>query len=327
MAIIYDWKTGTTSVSSAQNLIINTLPIGLNNVTCSVTDGITSATSNTAIVEVDWTYSKLKQGSDVVNYMPLHGYTIESTMAMNRSVDSRGIVSWLDDGRQFDTYSSEYTAEVQSSECQLLEQILCRDTQTDLTIDAPWERGFHPFGFEFAHGIDYAINVKSFDLSGGVNILEKARVYKFGIYPAVSFVTYQVSQVISSQCAPLDQWRIESIPFPFPTRKNELNNTKEAMITGGRSYSATNTTRQYGDIAEVAIKCGEEQARQIVTFFNSTMRGTTKTATFPAGYNIFGRRTSGLTSCKVKLFSPTIKQNHVNLGIVEITFTLQMVGV
>jgi hypothetical protein len=61
-------------------------------------------------------------------------------------------------------------------------------------------------------------------------------------------------------------------------------------------------------------------------YITGNMRGNERTATFPAGYNIFGRRYSGLTTCKVKLYDNEITMAHSNLGSIEIGLSLQMVG-
>jgi hypothetical protein len=50
------------------------------------------------------------------------------------------------------------------------------------------------------------------------------------------------------------------------------------------------------------------------------------TATYPAIYNMFGRRYADLTTSTVRLADNTIRIRHVKASIVEIEFSLQMVG-
>ena len=185
--------------------------------------------------------------------------------------------------------------------------------------------GFYPFGMGFATEQDYPVNIVSWDIEEETYHGEEKR-YKIKSVPAVRDI---YSSLVESQAIGgciLDHWQIAGVPFSYVRPDNKHNDMRFVSVGHGDSFQVVDSTRPYGEVADITINVDEEQARQVLQFFTKVMRGTEQIATFPASYNLFSRRYEGLTSATVKLYSNAIKVVHGSVGSVEISFQLQIVG-
>lgn len=243
---------------------------------------------------------------------------------MDRSVDSRGFVQWRDNGKRYDKYSNSFT--FYSETPKDIEEFIVSDSEDVVKITTPTAYGFYPFGMGFATGQDFNVNIGKAD-NGNELIFGEIKYYTFTSFPVDRdiYTTYIAS---TTQIGKVEEhWTIGGVYFPFIKSKNILNDKRFTSQQNGSSSQITDTTKPYGDIAEISVNVSEEQARLILQFLTITMRGTEQVAVYPLTYNIFGRRYDTLTTSKVKIFSEDIGIKHNGLDDVEISFKLQMVGV
>lgn len=272
-------------------------------------------------------FNTITKGAKSVNTYTFYGCSTEIALGMDRNVDSRGFVQWLDNGKEYDNYYSEYSLDTENGKA--LEEILTDDTINVATISTPFVNGFYPFSPLFATNQDYSVYFSDgWKGLGDLDVNGLHRKYTLTIVPAVQdiYSSYTLNGVVSQGCI-VDNWQINGVPFPFSEWSQDLNNLSRVVTLGGNASEIVDTKREYGDVVKLNLNCGEEQARQILYFITHVMRGTVQTATFPDVYNIFGRRYEGLTSCKVKLHSNILKVTHDNYHEVTIELELQMVGV
>lgn len=295
----------------------------------SVTDGVTTVLSAlipvTVTVPVTDGSNKLVQGATEVSIFSRYGYKTEIAMRMDKTTDSRGIVRWLDDGRDYDSYKTEL--QVRTTTPLELEALLCDDSTDALKITTPNTLGLFPFTPIYATGYDYPISVVSWKTGGDAVIGGEVVDYELSIVPAVRGVYDAFPKATDLGGCIVSAWQIGAVDFPFSDWEPEINDYRRVIELNGNNSELVDTTRTYGDIAKIKVNCSEEQARRILSFFVSTMRGSEQTATFPDSYHIFGRRYSGMTTCKVRLYEPILTVSHTNYESVDIEFTLQMVGV
>lgn len=271
-------------------------------------------------------YNQFKQGGATVDIKTLVPYKVEIDLAMEKSVDSRGLIRWLDDGKRYDNYRT--SIEVEGVTASALENLLTSDSTDTLYITTPIVNGFYPFGMNFSTEQDYAVHVTKKYKGKDVNIFGKLRMYELEIIPAVEdiYSSYTKSGIIADCGRSLNHWQIDTTYFPFGDFKDDVNDWKRVVQLGGNSSEMVDTTRDYGDICTVKVNCSEEQARKIISFLTETMRGVDKTATFPSIYNMFGRRYPDLTSAIVRIADTRITIEHVKAANVNIEFKLQMVS-
>jgi hypothetical protein len=208
-----------------------------------------------------------------------------------------------------------------------LETLLCDDSTDVLKITTPNAKGLFPFTSVYATGHDYPINVASWKTNGDAVILGEVCDYELTIVPAVRGVCDNTPKSTDLGGCIVSAWKIGNIDFPFSEWEPEINDYRRVIELNGNNSELVDSTRTYGDIAKIKVNCSEEQARRILCFILFTMRGSEQVATFPDSYHIFGRRYSGMTTCKVRLYEPILNVTHVNYESVDIEFTLQMVGV
>jgi hypothetical protein len=266
----------------------------------------------------------IKQGVTGVGVQLLYG-NIETKidLSMERGIDARGIINWLDNGKEYDNFSTSIT--LQTDVGGDLEDLLSNSSTDDISIVSNKN---YPFTPVFDNNQDYPVNVESWSTEGNYTILGELRRYKMNIVPNVTdiYTSLTASGIIDS-CPDDNHWQIGAIPFPFTDFKQVINDHRRVNVYGGSSSSIADTERTYGDVAEMTIRVEEDQARKILQFFTGVMRGTEQTLTMPAIYNIFGERYKGITSCKCKLYDSILTVSHTNYRSVEIKFKLQMTGV
>lgn len=295
----------------------------------SVTDGVDTVLSSLipVVVLAGSTYVKFLCGDAEINILPLYGYKTDIELSMERSVDSRGFVTWLDNTKNYDNYTTEFSFHTEDANG--FELFNAFDSENDIYITSPYSNGFRPLGIGFATGQNYSVNVYDVESDGKVDIFNTARTYKCKITNAISnvYTGYTKSSTISDGIPLLQHWQIGTMYLPFADWSQIMNDDRKVLKTGGGSSYVVDTTKAYGDVSRIRVTCSEEQARLILQYFTETMRGTDRTATFPLGYSIFGDRYTGITSCTVRLYEPILSIVHRGLNTVEIEFSLQMVGV
>lgn len=253
-----------------------------------------------------------------------YGYTTEIALSIERALDANGKVQWIDNGQEYDNYSTSITARTTSGGD--LENLLSGTDTGTLTLTNNGENW--PFSMVFQQGQDININVDSWSTSGDDNIFGDTRTYTLEIVPRYTDIYSNLTQSgVIPDCTGRNHWQIGSVQFPFADWDQVVNDRRRVNVYGGSSGNLDDTKREYGDVSTMTINCDEEQARKILQFFVFTMRGTEQTAIFPAVYRIFGERYKDITTCKVKLFDNILTVTHVNKFSVNITFSLQMVGV
>ena len=227
-------------------------------------------------------------------------------------------------GKQYDRYKTTFT--FSSEDPQAIEEFICNDSVDPVEVTTPTANGFFPFGLGFATGQDYGVNILSAETKNEV-YLGEIKEYQFTVVPYLSDIynTLIASTTLAGDVN--EHWSIGGVYFPCIKTNSTLNDMRYTTILNGGSAQIVDTTKPYGDIAEITVDVSEEQARLIMQFFTTVMRGLEKVAVYPLGYNIFGRRYDTLTTCKVKLFESEITQKQSGAGSVEISFKLQMVGV
>lgn len=276
---------------------------------------------------VDGATSQIVQGDDAVSIHFLYGCKTTISLHMDRDTDSRGIVQWLDNGKDGDSYNSTVTIDTEDGEG--LENIVVSDSTDQLYFTTPITNGFYPFGIGFATNQSYPVVIDKPPTNKNVDLFRTVREYKL----SYSFATPDIYNSITESTAIADRgcfynhWQIGGVAFPFGEFKDSTNVDIKATKMIGWTSKTVDTTDIYGDVSIVKLSCGEEQARQILQFFTGVMRGTTQTLTSPAIYDIFGKRYTGLTSCQVKLATNKITIEHKNWDNVIIGFSIQMVGV
>ena len=268
----------------------------------------------------------IKQGALSVTVNPLYGQiSTEIALSMERNLSSRGHVGWLDNGAQYDNYSGSVGVDTEEGEA--LENLLSGDLTDTIFLTACTANGFLPFGQYFAGLQEYPVNISTWKTNGDLDIFGNHRGYelKYAYVGDDIYNSLDINTPISGGCVK-EHWTLGGVPFPFSEWTQQINDKRRFVQTGGTSSGIVDTTRLYGDVAKVGFQVWEEQARQILAFLCTVMRGTAQTAVFPAGYNIFGRRYEGITTCQVKLYSNILKISHNNYGSVIIECELQMVG-
>jgi hypothetical protein len=270
--------------------------------------------------------STIFQGATGAEIRVESGYKVKIKMALDGVKDSRGIIQWEDDGKEYDNYSNSISFRGMTSEA--LETLLASDSEETYYLSTPITNGFYPFGMGFATNQNYPVSISGGYLGKDVDVFGKLRRYKIKCIPAVEdiYTSLNEATAISGCTRILNGWSIGSSSFPFGKFSQSNNDEKRIIQLGGNSSELVDTTRLYGDVAKISIECTEEQARQILQYFTKTMRGTEKTATFPSIYNMFGRRYENITTATVKLFSNIIEIEHKSASVVQIGFKLQMVG-
>lgn len=304
---------GVTIVSSAPMAIPNSNPVTI----------FFSSPLSVSVPQVTYLYKGLLSAKVEV----LYGYKVTVDLAMTRSIDSRGYVRWLDMTRQYDNYkgSLELTTDAPSE----LENMLVEDTINNYYLSALYDNGFYPFGMGFATGQDFAVRFTKKHRGKDNNIFGKQRSYELEYIPAVQdvYTSYTESGAIADCGRVLDHWTLGTVDMPFGRFEDTVNDWKSVTQYNGNSSEVVDETRLYGDVCELKITCSENQARLILQYITNVMRGTDKTITVPSNYNMFGRRYSDLTSMTVRLYDGKISIEHKNAASVDISFTLQMVGV
>ena len=286
-----------------------------------VADGAVEAPFQVAIVTEG--ANTISQGDAIVEVLTLDGSGVDISMNMERCLDSRGFVQWLDNGKEFDNYKNSF--KVRSETPQAFELLMNSDSVDTVELTTPIEDAFFPFGMGFATQQNYPININTWSIEEQTYHGE-VKEYSVTSFPNVRDIYSSLVESSAIVGCVLDHWQIAGVPFPFMQPKNDHNDMRFTSVGHGDSFQVVDPTREYGEVAEFSIEVEEEQARQILQFFTKVMRGTEQTATFPASYNLFSRRYEGLTSATVKLFSEVIKVLHIAQGRVEINFSLQIVG-
>lgn len=255
------------------------------------------------------------------------GYKVKIKLALEGEKDSRGIMQWEDEGLAYDEYSN--SIQFRGLTPNALENLLASDSEETYYLSTPITNGFYPFGMGFATNQNYPVSVKGNYSGSDVDVFGKLRVYKTETESVPNDIYNSLTEASTiADCGRIiSGWQIDSVPFPFAKWSQSNNDKKRIVRAGGGVSELVDTTRTYGDVAKIKVTVAEEQARQILQFLTKIMRGTEKTATTPAIYNIFGRRNEGLTSATVQLFSNIITIEHTRASIVKIGFQLQMVGV
>jgi hypothetical protein len=254
------------------------------------------------------------------------GYKVKIKLALNGTTDSRGLIQWEDDGKEYDKYSNSLTFRGMTS--QALENILASDSEDPYYMSTPVPNGFYPFGMGFATGQNYPVSIEGNYKGSDVDVFGKLRKYTIQTRSSVTDIYGSLVEATAiSDCGRIiSGWTIGGVPFTFAKWVQSNNDQKRIVGAGGGTSEIVDTTRTFGDVAKITVTVAEEQARQILQFFTKTMRGTSKSAIFPSIYNIFGRRYEGATGATVKLFSDEITIEHTRPSIVKIGFQLQMVG-
>ncbi|MCP4338144.1 MAG: hypothetical protein GY799_04500 [Desulfobulbaceae bacterium] len=287
-----------------------------------VADGAVEAPFQVAIVTEG--ANTITQGDTTVEVITLDGSGVDIALDMERGVDSRGFVQWLDNGKEYDNYKNSFF--VRSETPQSFELLMNSDSVDSVEISTPIKEGFFPFGMGFATEQNYPVNINTWEIEAQTYHGE-VKDYSVTAYPNVRDIYSSLIESTTLSGCVLDHWQIAGVPFPFMQPDNDHNDMRFTSVGHGDSYQVVDPTREYGESASFTIEVEEEQARLILQFFTKVMRGTEQTATFPASYNLFSRRYEGLTTATVKLFSNVVKVLHISQGRVEINFSLQIVGV
>lgn len=303
---------GVTIVSSAPLTIPNSNPVAI----------FFSAPIAVNVPQVTYLYKGLSSAKVEV----LYGYSVDIDLALNRSIDSRGYVRWLDMTRQYDNYKA--SVKITSDVPEALESMLVDDTINNYYLSALYPNGFYPFGMGFATGQDYAVRFTKKHKGEDTNVFGKQRVYELEYIPAVQdvYTSYTESGAISDCGRVLDHWTLGTVAMPFGRFEDVVNDWKSVTQYNGNSSEVVDETRLYGDVCKIKLRCPEDQARQILQYITNVMRGTDKAITVPANYNMFGRRYPDEKSITVRLYDSKIKIVHANASSVDISFSLQMVG-
>jgi hypothetical protein len=244
----YSSETNTTGLFSvdiptAQPSDAGTYEITVTNAGSSVSDSV-AVTVNSAIAKFTMT-----QGATEIECDPLYGYESVLRMSMMRGIDSRGRVAWLDNGRQYDQYETTFKIRTIGDNSEKFEDMVAGDSVDTVVLNAPWQKGFRPFGYEFSTG-DYPVNIASVESVGDVDIFGKQREYTIKIYPAVSHTTFTQSGAISS-CVPLNHWQIGDMYLPFAEWVQEINDFRRVIKTGSTSSQVVDPARSYGDVVKL----------------------------------------------------------------------------
>ncbi len=287
-----------------------------------VAEGAVEAPFQVAIVTEG--ANTITQGDTTVEVITLDGSGVDIALDMERGVDSRGFVQWLDNGKEYDNYKTSFS--VRSETPQAFELLMNSDSVDSVEISTPIKEGFFPFGMGFATEQNYPVNINTWEIEAQTYHGE-VKDYSVTAYPNVRDIYSSLIESTTLSGCVLDHWQIAGVPFPFMQPDNDHNDMRFTSVGHGDSYQVVDPTREYGESASFTIEVEEEQARLILQFFTKVMRGTEQTATFPASYNLFSRRYEGLTTATVKLFSNVVKVLHISQGRVEINFSLQIVGV
>lgn len=266
----------------------------------------------------------ITNGVDSCDILLKYGYSTTIDLSMQKSVDSRGIVSWLDYGMQYDNFTTKF--QLTTIEPQMFEKIVGENEGEQITIEQLSENWLFTPMFDYAQNL--SVNVKSWSNKGNLDIFAEEVQYDMEITPNVTGVySNLVAQQTIQQCSPyVNHWQLDNIEMPFADWESSINDKKRHIQYYGSSVSVEDSAREYGDSVKLKITVSEEQARKILIHLTQVKRSNELLATFPQEYNIFGNRYLGITSARVKLFGEKITVKHKNHRRVEIGFSLQMIG-
>lgn len=265
-------------------------------------------------------------GTGAADFTVLSGYSVEIRLSMYSQDDSRGYRQWLDNGKAYDSYTNSFR--VLPTDPKAFENLLVTDSTNVPLLTTPIENGFYPFGMGFATGQNYPVLFQTKHVAEDQGNMWKQRVYELEATPAVKdiYTSLNENTTINGCTRYFNHWTLGGVAIPYGEFEDSVNQKKRVIIQNGFSTEIKESVRTYGDVADIKVRCTEEQARQILQYITGTMRGTTVTSTFPSSYGIFGRRYHNTTSASVILYNNIIRLTHVRASIVDIEFSLQMVG-
>jgi len=200
----------------------------------------------------------------------VYGAETTVTMLMDRGVDSRGFVQWMAYGKQYDKYKT--TFQFYSDDPNAIEEFICNDSDDGVDITTPTPNGFFPFGLGFATGQDYGVNILASDTKKET-ALGEIKFYSFTVVPSFRdiYTTLTASSGLDGRVE--DHWSIDGVYFPSIKNESLLNDMRYTIITNGGSSQIVDATKPYGDVADITVNVTEEQARLIMQFFTTVMRG------------------------------------------------------
>jgi len=255
-----------------------------------------------------------------------YGYKTELSLAMKKIRNSRGMISWVDMGVEFDDYQCDFSfsnlAEVQDN----IEAIV--KSVDDIEFSSISD--FYPFtpAFNYGSGLDIAIkktgNIKAIDP------LNKAYKSTWKIVPAMTDVAATLgsaTEIVDEFRSP-EHWALGGtvlLPSPVKGYSAAINNNRSAMLLHGSYYDARTTTEDEGEITKISVILDEDTARRFILYIIG-VRGGTMSSVFPTGHHPFGRSYDGMTNFNTVLADKVIKCTHADYRKYIVEFNLQVVS-
>lgn len=255
-------------------------------------------------------------------------YSTTLQLAMFKNVDSTGIVSWVDMGRESDQWGSTFTVELDRASAEAYEKGLKGEFASEVTLTGL--AGFYPFSplFDYTGGVSVALD--AVPVPDEVNLYGDAVQYEIGAVPSdnINLVLPEADAQPSCGSIPED-WEIDAgvwLPYPDDGFRAVLNVRNGATRVNGGSVSTLEPFRDVGEVSKVTVRLDEEKARQLLALFTGN-RGGGMSSSFPVEFSPFAHLYEAQTNFITRLASEEVTLKYYNPRNIDVSFQIQIIEV